>query len=74
MDHERLNGFIDLLLKLNLQLPSDNLKSIVKILNFLNFLNLTVRLEAGLILGGQVATTDAQVTAAFSDITFQNKY
>ena len=73
-DNERLDGFLDLLVKLNLHLPSDNLKSIVKILNFLNFLNLTVRLEAGLILGGQAATTDAQVTAAFSDVVFQTKY
>ena len=50
------------------------MKAIVKILNFLNFLNLTARLEAGLILGGQVAATDAQVTAAFSDVVFQTKY
>ncbi len=74
VDNYRLDGFIDLLVQLKLKLPSDNFKSIVKILNFLNFLNLTVRLEAGLILGGQVATSDVQVTAAFSDVVFQTKY
>ena len=50
-DSFKTNGMIDQLKKMGLPLPTDILKTIVKVQNMINIFKLTLRLEIGYVLG-----------------------
>ncbi len=57
IDHTRIYGFLDQISSMGLLIPVSFLKWLSDVIYFLNFLNLTFRIEAGFITGGSVVTS-----------------